>query len=336
MDRSTVTIEGRILELSNLDKALYPSGFRKADVIDYYRQMAPLLLPHLRDRPITLKRYPNGSQGPFFYQKRAPQGRPDWLRTAHIATKSDAIDFCIIEDVAGLVYLANLACLEIHVYLARAKAPSVPTMMVFDLDPGAPATVLDCCRVALLVHELLEGLGLTCLAKVSGSKGIHLCVPLNAPTTFAQTKDFAHAVARTLELQAPELVTSMMAKSGRTGKVFIDWSQNDAAKTTCCVYSLRAAANPLVSAPISWDAIRQAVKTQVATPLIMDAAQVLRGMSRRLDAFATLETKVQQLPRTSPGSAGASPGRPASARKGRAFGTRTSSRASQRPSGSHG
>jgi len=290
-----VAIDGHRLNLTHLDKVLYPSGFVKAEVIDYYRRIAPLMLPHLRDRPITLKRYPNGSQGPFFYQKRSPPHAPDWLRTAHIATKHEPIDFCLIDNIAGLVWLANLACLEIHTYLYRASAPQVPTMLVLDLDPGAPATILDCCTVALELRALLQAQGLETLIKISGSKGLHLMVPLNSPTTFEHSKHIAHALAATMERRLPDLVTSTMAKSERIGKVFIDWSQNDASKTTCCAYSLRAQAQPTVSAPVSWELIARCRQRQDAAPLVITAPELLAS-THATDPLAELETRRQRLP----------------------------------------
>jgi bifunctional non-homologous end joining protein LigD len=299
MNSTTTRIDGKELKLSNLDKILYPSGFNKAEVIDYYRQIAPVMLPHLHDRPITLKRYPNGTRGMYFYQKRAPEHRPAWLKTAPIKTKSDVIDFCIIENAAGLVWLANLACLEIHAYLFKAQNPLVPTMMVFDLDPGAPATLNDCCAVAVSLQELLQQHGLSCLAKVSGSKGLHICVPLNYHETFTRTKLFAHAIARILEQRYPQKITSVMSKSERNGKVFIDWSQNDAAKTTCCVYSLRAVNAPMVSAPISWAEIRRVVKSSVTDSLIIQATDLLNSNKIASDEFAALESQVQYLPESS-------------------------------------
>jgi len=325
---TTVAIDGHRLTLTHLDKVLYPSGFVKAEVIDYYRRIAPLMLPHLHDRPITLKRYPNGSQGPFFYQKRSPPNAPSWLRTAHIATKHEPIDFCLIDDVAGLVWLANLACLEIHTYLYRATAPQVPTMLVLDLDPGAPATIIDCCTIALELRRLLAAQGLEALIKVSGSKGLHLMVPLNSPTTFEHSKHIAHALAATMERLLPDLVTSTMAKSERIGKVFIDWSQNDASKTTCCVYSLRAQAQPTVSAPVGWELITRCAQRRDPAPLVVTAADLLARKDFSSDPLAELETRRQRLPAAvSPSAPAPEPGPAPASRPARA--ARKTARATQ-------
>jgi bifunctional non-homologous end joining protein LigD len=321
-----VEIGGRRLSLTNLDKLMYPSGFTKAAVVDYYTRIAPALLPHLARRPITLKRYPEGSQGWFFYEKRCPAHRPPWIDTKRIEVKSGHIDFCLIGDVAGLAWLGNLACLEIHPYLYRVNAPRTPTMMVFDLDPGEPAALADSCRIALELKRLLGSQGLDCLVKVSGAKGLHLCVPLNDPrATFEQTKAYAHAAAIALEQRFPDRVTSVMAKSERGGKVFIDWSQNDFAKTTCSVYSLRAQPTPRVSAPVAWDEVERAAATGKTDPLLRDAPEVLELMPRRGDLFAPLETLHQRLPGSAPTTRAsavvlAAPpprrGRPAPGRKG--------------------
>jgi bifunctional non-homologous end joining protein LigD len=300
-----VEIGGRRLSLSNLDKPMYPSGFTKAQVIDYYTRVAPAMLPHLVERPITLKRYPNGSQGMFFYEKRCPAHRPRWIETERIVVKVGAIDFCIIEDVAALAWLGNIACLEIHAYLYKRGAPTVPTMMVFDLDPGAPAGLVDSARIALELKALLAAQGLESLVKFSGSKGLHVYVPLNHPRlSFERTKAYARAAAMALERRLPERVTSVMAKSERGGKVFIDWSQNDFAKTTCCVYSLRAQATPRVSAPVSWAEVERAASSGDAARLISEAPAVLEAVRRHGDAFATLETLRQRLPDSEPEARG--------------------------------
>jgi bifunctional non-homologous end joining protein LigD len=292
-----VAIAGHRLSLSNLDKVLYPkTGFTKAQVIDYYLRIAPALLPHLERRPITLKRYPDGVEGMFFYEKRCPAHRPAWITTKRIAVKSGTIDFCLVEDASSLVWLANIACLEIHAYLYRAESSTTPTMMVFDLDPGEPAGLLDSCGIGLHLRRLLGAQGLECLAKASGSKGLHVYVPLNRPVTFERTKSFARAVALAMEQRFPERVTSIMAKSERGGKVFIDWSQNDRAKTTCCAYSLRARERPTVSAPLRWSEIEAAVASGDAGALVFEADQVLRRVEKDGDLFASLERLKQNLP----------------------------------------
>jgi bifunctional non-homologous end joining protein LigD len=300
---SELTIDNRRLTVTNLDKVMYPSGFTKAQVIDYYVRIAPAMLPHLAEHPITLKRYPDGAAGWFFYEKRCPVHRPDWVDTTAIRVKSGVIDFCFADDPATLAWLGNLASLELHTYLYRRADPSTPTMMVFDLDPGAPAGLLDSCRIGLELRGLLRAHGLEALAKASGSKGLHVHVPLNTPIGFERTKAYARATALALERRLPEAVTSVMSKSERTGKVFIDWSQNDFAKTTCCVYSLRARERPVVSAPVTWEEIERAVASGDAEPLLRDAPAVLDLVRRRGDLFADLETLRQRLPDHAPDAA---------------------------------
>ncbi len=290
--RTSVTI-------SNPDKVLYPAvGFTKRDVIDYYTRVAPVILPHLRDRPLTLKRYPNGVNAPFFYEKRCPDFRPKWMQTADIKSgKSDArINFCMVQDAASLIWIANLASLELHTLLSRAKDPSTPTTMVFDLDPGAPANFLDCIRVGLTMRDMLAKLGLECFAKTSGSKGLHLWVPLNTPTSFDRTKEFAHAVALLLERSDPQHVTSVMRKDLRGGKVFVDWSQNDDHKTTVCVYSLRAREHPTVSTPMTWRELQTVLKKQDLPLATFEADDVLRRIAKKGDLFETVLTMKQKLP----------------------------------------
>ncbi|MFL5322511.1 MAG: non-homologous end-joining DNA ligase, partial [Myxococcaceae bacterium] len=240
---SALEIEGRKLSLSNLDKVMYPkAGFTKAHVIDYYIRIAPLLLPHLRKRPLTLKRYPNGVEGMFFYEKVCPRHRPSWVKTVDVWShgRDEHIPFCVVEDIATLVWLANLADLELHTSLSYATRILHPTMMVFDLDPGAPADLLDCCKVALLIKSFFDAHKLKVFAKVSGSKGLQLYVPLNDPkvTYDDDTKVFSKKLAVMLERRHPDLVVSNMLKKLRVGKVLVDWSQNDEHKTTVNVYCL--------------------------------------------------------------------------------------------------
>jgi len=239
---SSLNVGGKQIAVSNLQKVLYPeAGFTKGQVIDYYLRIAPAMLPHLRGRPLTLKRYPNGVDGMFFYEKRCPVHRPEWVTTGKVWSdgNDDYISYCLVEDRATLVWLANLACLEMHTLLSRLPKDKVPTSMVFDLDPGTPADMLDSIRVALQMRDVLLRLGLKSFPKTSGSKGLHMWVPLNTPVTFDRTKHFAHAIALLLEREHPRQVTSVMKKDLRTGKVFVDWSQNDEHKTTACVYTLR-------------------------------------------------------------------------------------------------
>jgi bifunctional non-homologous end joining protein LigD len=295
-----VQLAGKELVLSNLDKVLYPQpGFTKAQVIDYYLRVAPAMLPHLRRYPISLKRYPNGVDRGHFFEKRCP-ARPDWVATANVPVQGGSIDFCVVDNLHSLVWLANLACLEIHVYLAHGDTPDTPRMMVFDLDPGAPASLLECARVGVALRELLAHFSLESLVKVSGSKGLHVYVPLNRAATFEQTKGFARAVALLLERRHPDTVTSVMAKKERGGKVFIDWSQNDRSKTTVGVYSLRAREQPTVSAPVRWDEVAAAISAGDARGLTFDTEAVLARIDRLGDLFAPLLTTRQKLPEFAP------------------------------------
>jgi bifunctional non-homologous end joining protein LigD len=292
MSATEVEVEGRTLRLTNLDKVLYPAcGFTKGEVVDYYARIAPALLPHLRGHPLTLKRYPNGVDAPFFFEKRCPGHRPDWLRTA-----AGEIPYCVVEDLAGLVWVANLASLELHPGLALAADAGCPTVLVFDLDPGAPADVLSCAEVALSLRDLFDHWGLACFPKTSGSKGMQVYVPLNVETTFEATKTFARAVAETLERRFPDRVTATMSKARRTGRVFVDWSQNDRVKTTISVYALRALERPTVSTPLAWDELEAALAAGDAAALRFDAAEVLARVARDGDLFAPVAELRQELP----------------------------------------
>lgn len=294
-----VDIDGRKLTLSNLDKVFYPAcGFTKGQVIDYYVRIAPVLLPHLRGRPLTLKRYPNGVDGPFFYEKRCPRHRPGWFRTEAVWSEGNRefIHYCVVDDLAALVWLASIADLELHTALAPARTVDHPTTLAFDLDPGPPADVISCCDVALLLRELLGAVGLECWAKTSGSKGLQVYVPLNTPATYDDTKPFAHAVARLLERRHPELVVERMTRSLRAGKVLVDWSQNDRNKTTVCAYSLRARPRPTVSTPLRWSEVERAARTRRADALAFEAADVLARVERHGDLFEPVLTLEQRLP----------------------------------------
>jgi bifunctional non-homologous end joining protein LigD len=294
-----IQAQGRTLRLSNREKVLYPqTGFTKGQLVDYYAAVAPVLLPHLAGRPLTLKRYPDGVQGEYFYEKRCPAHRPDWVQTAAIPSErqGEAIDYCLAEDLPTLIWLANLADIELHTSLSRARDMDTPTALVFDLDPGAPAALKECCRVALLIGELLEELQLQTLVKTSGSKGLQLYLPLNTPVSYEQTKPFARAVAQLLEKRHPELVTSRMTKSLRPGKVLIDWSQNDPHKTTVCVYSLRALQHPLISTPLRWEEVQRAARRRRESPLSLEPAELLARVEREGDLHAGLVTLTQELP----------------------------------------
>lgn len=254
-------------------------------MIDYHVRIAPRLLPHLAGRPLTLKRYPNGVDEPYFYEKRCPPHAPAWIERA-----PGTIPYCVVDGLASLVYVANLASLELHPSLALAAAPEVPTVVAFDLDPGAPADVVDCARLALDLRAMLEGVGLQAFAKTSGSKGMQVYVPLNTPTTYEATRGFSQAVAVTLERQLPDRAVASMAKEKRGGRVFVDWQQNHLTKTTISVYSLRAMQEPTVSTPVTWDEVEDA---RVADDLTFTAPEVL---AREGDPFAPVATLRQELP----------------------------------------
>jgi bifunctional non-homologous end joining protein LigD len=296
--RVTVNVGGRELQVSNLDKVLYPeAGFTKRDVIDYLARIAPVMLPHLHERPLSLKRYPDGVDGMFFYEKRCPMHRPDWVCTRRVVLgTAGPIDFCIAHDVATLAWLGNIAALELHTHLYRVSDDHRPTMLVFDLDPGAPAGLRECLDIALLMRERLSNAGLDSWAKTSGGKGLHLYVPLNTAVDFAATKTFARAFAESLSRELPDRVTSVMSKAERPGKIFIDWSQNDRAKTTASAYTLRARAQPTVSTPVTWDEIAAARKRWREGRLSFLASDVIKRVERDGDLFAEVLTTRQKLP----------------------------------------
>ncbi len=298
MSSALVSIGDRQLSLSNLGKVFYPlTGFTKGQVLDYYARIAPYLLPHLQDRPLTLKRYPEGVEGLSFYEKRSPSHRPKWVQTFRVKKEGEAdIPYTLINDLPTLIWVANLASIELHPSLSTAPRLEQPTMVVFDLDPGPPAGALECCQVALLLRGLFTGLGLESFIKSSGSKGMQVYVPLNTPTTYHHTKGFAHAVAQALEARRPEQVVSRMTKALRTGKVLVDWSQNDVSKTTVCVYSLRARERPTVSAPVEWEEVTRAVKKGDPAPLFPEAGEAVRRAERGGDLFAPLLSLKQTLP----------------------------------------
>ncbi len=295
-----VEVEGRALKLTNLNKVLYPSsGFTKADLIDYYAQIAPVLLAHLRDRPLTLKRYPNGVQGEYFYEKQSPAHRPEWVETTTIWSEHSKreIHYTLCQDLPTLVWLANLADIELHPSLSLAGEPERPTTLAFDLDPGPPASIVECCEVALELHEMFEALGLRAFAKTSGSKGLQVYVPLNeAGVTYEQTKSLAHAVADLLQRRRPKLVVAEMAKTERAGKVLIDWSQNDAHKTTVSVYSLRAKERPTVSTPIQWSEVTACLEARDPDLLTFEVREVLARVAEHGDFFVEVGSLRQQLP----------------------------------------
>ncbi|MFZ1155856.1 MAG: DNA ligase D [Solirubrobacteraceae bacterium] len=294
-----VEVDGRTLRLSNREKVLYPDvGYTKGQIVDYYAAAAPVLLAHLKGRPLTLKRYPDGVQGEYFYEKRCPARRPEWVQTAAIWSErlKSRIDYCLVEDLPTLLWAANLAGIELHTSLSRAHDMEAPTSLVFDLDPGAPASLRECCRVALWIRELLGVLGLQTLVKTSGSKGLQVYVPLNTQVSYAQTKPFAHAVAQVLEKEHSKLVLSSMTKSLRPGKVLIDWSQNDPHKTTVCVYSLRARERPMISTPLTWEEVEKASRLRRRLDLSAEPQELLERVERHGDLFASLLSLTQTLP----------------------------------------
>lgn len=296
----TTEVEGKSLKLSNLDKIYYPrTEFSKAQVIDYYVKIAPYILPHIKDHPLTLKRYPHGSGKNFFYQKECPSHKPKWLKTAPVWSEKNKrnINFTLANDLPSLLWVINLAALELHTSLSLYSAISLPRVLVFDLDPGLPATILECAQVALWLREIFIKYDLKSYPKTSGSKGLQIYVPLNTTTNYEDTKEFAHKLAKLLEKQHPEVVVSKMKKSLRPGKIFIDWSQNDQHKTTVCVYSLRAKETPTVSTPVSWKEVEQALSTRKAQFLSFTSDQVLERIIKFGDLFSPVLSDKQQLPK---------------------------------------
>jgi len=296
---SSVEVQGKQLKLSNLEKVLYPAtGFTKQQVIDYYVRIAPAMVPHLAGRPLTRKRYPNGVDEEFFYEKNAPQHRPDWVKTAPIWSGRNrrTIHYILADDLATLVWLANLAAIELHPSLSLAEDITCPTMMVFDLDPGPPANIVQCCQVGLWLREIFEHFGLQSFPKTSGSKGLQIYVPLNTPANYESTKTFSHALAQLLEQEHPEMVVSDMKKQVRTGKVFVDWSQNDEHKTTIAVYSLRAREHPTASTPVTWEEVERALRKKDASLLVFEAKQVVARVEKMGDLFAPVLELKQRLP----------------------------------------
>jgi bifunctional non-homologous end joining protein LigD len=289
--RVEVDVEGRRLSLSNLDKVLYPqAGFTKGQVIEYYTRIAPAVLPHLRDRPLTLKRYPNGVEAQYFYEKNCPSHAPAWVRKE----RAGEIDYCVCDDLSTLVWLANLADLELHPSLSLVADMEHPTVMAFDLDPGPGAALPECGEVALLLRDTLGQLGLDCYPKTSGSKGIQVYVPLNSGEADYRsgTKRLSQALARHLEQQHPKLIVSSQKKELRRDKVLIDWSQNDEHKTTVGVYSLRARERPTVSTPLAWSELEDGDPGE----LVFEAGDVLERVEEHGDLFAPVVEQEQRLP----------------------------------------
>ncbi len=299
-EKAELVVEGKKLAVSNLNKVLYPkAGFTKGQVIDYYIRIAPLLLPHLKDRPLTMKRYPDGVEGEFFYEKNCPAHRPKWVKTAKVWSEGNqkTMDYCLANDLPTLVWAANLADLELHTSLSRKNNIERPTMMVFDLDPGAPADMVQCCKVGLWLRDLLSKMKLKSWAKTSGSKGLQVYVPLNTPVSYEDTKALSRSLAQYLERDHPDRVTSNMSKALRKAKVFVDWSQNDEHKTTICVYSLRAREEPTVSTPVTWNEVENCLKKKNAELLRFRSDQVLTRVEKQGDLFERIEGLKQKLPK---------------------------------------
>src|SRR5208282_165603 len=284
----TIDVDGRHLKLTNLEKILYPAtGFTKGQVIDYYARIAPVLVPHLAGRPLTLKRYPEGVDHPHFFEKNATQYRPEWVKTAPIWSEGNhrEMNYILANDLPTLIWVANLASIELHPSLSLAKRMDCPRAMVFDLDLGPAADIVQCCQVGIWLRDIFEHFGLQSFPKTSGSKGLQIYVPLNTATSYDSTKPFAHALARLLENEHRDLVVSDMKKELRVGKVFVDWSQNDDHKTTVSVYSLRAREHPTVSTPVKWDEVEQTLKKKDAALLVFEAGQVLDRVQKMGDLF---------------------------------------------------
>jgi bifunctional non-homologous end joining protein LigD len=299
-NRVEVEIDGRTLSLSNLDKPMYPAaGFAKGHVIDYYTRVSPALLRHLRGRPLTMKRYPDGVEGPHFYEKQCPSHRPGWVHTAEVDSsraRGGKINFCLADDLPTLVWLANLADLELHTSLAKAEDYARPTVVAFDLDPGAPATIVECADVALELRTIFDHLEMEAFPKTSGSKGMQVYVPLNTPVTYRETSAFAKGIAELLERRDPKLVVSDMSKARRQGRVFVDWSQNSRHKTTVSVYSLRALPQPTVSTPLTWDEVEAVTDTRDPDDLVFTAPEVIERVAEHGDLFAPVAELEQALP----------------------------------------
>jgi bifunctional non-homologous end joining protein LigD len=296
----TVEVEGRELKLTNLDKVLYPkAGFTKGEMVDYYAKVGPAMIPHLDQRPVTLRRFPEGVEDldAAFFEKRCPRHRPEWVKTVPVGASKGQIDFCVCDGLPTLVWMAQLAAVELHPSLSKGRDIERPTILAFDLDPGPPADVVDCCRVALRLREMFDHFGLEAFPKTSGSKGLQVYVPLNVKTSYDVTKPFAKAIAQLLEKQTPDKIVSKMKKVDRRNKVFVDWSQNHARKTTVAVYSLRARERPTVSTPVSWEEVERAAESGEGSHLVFEAGQVLERIEEHGDLFAPVLELKQKLPK---------------------------------------
>jgi bifunctional non-homologous end joining protein LigD len=298
----TVEVDGKELRLTNLDKVLYPEvGFTKGEMVDYYAKVAPAIVPHLVGRAVTLRRFPEGVDDldSAFFEKRCPKHRPKWVKTTRVQAGPNAgkIDFCVCDSLPTLIWMAQLAAIELHPSLSLGRAPKRPTVLAFDLDPGPPADVVDCSRVALRLREVLEQLELECFVKTSGSKGMQLYVPLNLKATYEETRPFAQALAQLIAKQTPDTVLAKMGKkTDRSGKVLIDWYQNNERKTTIAVYSLRARERPTVSTPVTWEEVEAVAESGDGSNLVFEAADVLKRIEKQGDLFAPVLELEQALP----------------------------------------
>ena len=298
-EKTQIDVAGRKLKIGNLDKTFYAAtGFTKGQMLDYYIRIAPLLLPHLTNRPLTMKRYPNGAQGKFFYQKECPVHRPSWVKTIPVWSGGNNrnINFCNANDLPTLVWAVNLAALELHTSLSLAPAINQPSLLVFDLDPGPPATIIECAQVGLLLKDYFDKQKLQSFPKTSGSKGLQVYVPLNTPVNYDITKNYARILANRFQEKFPNQIVANMKKALRPGKVFIDWSQNDEHKTTVCVYSLRAKEHPTVSTPVTWNEVVTVVDKKNPDLLSFEATQVLERTAKLGDLFSPVLTLKQKLP----------------------------------------
>jgi bifunctional non-homologous end joining protein LigD len=297
-----VEVDGRELKLTNLDKVLYPEpGFTKGEMVDYYAKVAAAMVPHLKGRAVTLRRFPEGVDDldSAFFEKRCPKHRPKWVKITNVRAGPNAgnIDFCVCDGRPTLIWMAQLAAIELHPSLSLGRAPTRPTVLAFDLDPGPPADIVDCCRVALRLRDMFGHFGVESFPKTSGSKGMQVYVPLNRKdVNYDVTKPFAKAIAQLLEKQTPDLVVSKMKKVERGGKVFVDWSQNHRSKTTIAVYSLRARERPTASTPVKWEEVEAAAGSGDGSDLVFEAGAVLERIERHGDLFAPVLELEQELP----------------------------------------
>jgi bifunctional non-homologous end joining protein LigD len=296
-----VTVGNRRLKLTNLDKVLYPrTRTTKAEVIDYYARIADLILPHLKGRPLTLRRFPEGvgNPGASFFEKNCPKHRPEWVKTTpiYVDRRAGEIDFCLCENRPTLIWMAQLAALELHPSLSKATKMEQPTVLAFDLDPGAPAGLVECCKVALRVRKIFDAFDLDCFPKVSGGKGLQVYVPLNTKVTYEQTSPFAKAIAQLLEKETPKHVVSKMAKAERRGKVFVDWSQNHQKKTTIGVYSLRAREHPTASVPLQWREVERTARGADPEKLRFEIPAAIKRVEKEGDLFEPVLKLRQKLP----------------------------------------